>query len=154
MDDRRDRSSSKVKAKNRNEFNRRLHGYNRLRLSTPEVLPRKDSYVHPPITPSKSVKSAESAVSLPEPRLNHFSYTATTVASVRVFFLLPVKWQISERSGKGGQVKSWRLILNSVFCFLNSALGCGSSSRASSSSRVISCGPAGSEIRPYLSRHL
>jgi hypothetical protein len=30
----------------------------------PEVLPRKDSYVHPPITPSKSVKSAESAVSI------------------------------------------------------------------------------------------
>src|SRR5262249_54945966 len=61
----RDRSSSKVKAKNRNGFNRRLHGYNRLRLSTPEVLPRKDSYVHPPITLSKSVKSAESAVSIP-----------------------------------------------------------------------------------------
>ena len=35
----------------------------------PEVLPRKDSYVHPPITPSKSVKSAESAVSIPEFRL-------------------------------------------------------------------------------------
>jgi len=44
------------------------------------------------------------------------------VTSVRVFFLLPVKWPISERSEKGGQVKSWRLILNSVFCFLTSAL--------------------------------
>jgi hypothetical protein len=32
----------------------------------PEVLPRKDLYVHPPITPSKSAKSAESAVSIPE----------------------------------------------------------------------------------------
>jgi hypothetical protein len=36
----------------------------------PEVLPRKGSYGHPPITPSKSVKSAESAVSIPEFRLN------------------------------------------------------------------------------------
>jgi hypothetical protein len=33
------------------------------------VLPRKDSCVHPPITPSKSVKSAESSVSIPEFRL-------------------------------------------------------------------------------------
>jgi hypothetical protein len=31
----------------------------------PEVLPPKDSYVHLPITPSKSVKSVESAVSIP-----------------------------------------------------------------------------------------
>ena len=38
------------------------------------------------------------------------------------FSLLSVKWPISERSEKGGQVKSWRLILNSVFCFLTSAL--------------------------------
>ena len=35
----------------------------------PEVLPRKNSYIHPPITPSKSVKSAESAVLIPEFRL-------------------------------------------------------------------------------------
>src|SRR5215471_8512436 len=51
-----------------------------------------------------------------------------TVPPVRVFSRLPVKWQISERSEKegqkrkGGQVKSWRLILNSVFCFLTSVL--------------------------------
>jgi hypothetical protein len=38
------------------------------------------------------------------------------------FSLLSVKWPISERSEKGGQVKSRRLILNSVFCFLTSAL--------------------------------
>jgi hypothetical protein len=40
----------------------------------------------------------------------------TTVPSVRVS-LLSVKWPISERSEKGGQVKSWRLI-NSEFCLL------------------------------------